>query len=187
MGLARMHVMSSILNGDAETPRVKFVIVSLSLAVCLAVALIVYGVPSQRASGGPSLLAQTNAVLNASAAVFLATGFVFIRRKNVSAHRACMLTAFVISCAFLVSYLVHHAQVGSVRYQGVGLMRAVYFGLLVPHIVLAALVLPLALLTIYRGLTGRFVKHKRIARITFPIWLFVSASGVVLYFMLYHS
>jgi len=96
-----------------------------------------------------------------------------------------MLSAFALSSVFLVTYLVHHAQVGSVKYQGEGVLRALYFALLVPHILLAAVVVPLALLTIYRGWTNRITLHRRIARVTLPVWLFVSVSGVIVYFMLY--
>jgi uncharacterized membrane protein YozB (DUF420 family) len=118
--------------------------------------------------------------------VLLTVGFAFIRRKNVPAHRACMLSAFGVSAIFLVSYLVYHAQAGSVPFQGRGWVRPVYFALLLSHIVLAAVIVPLALTTIHRAWTGRFDRHRRIARWTLPIWLYVSVTGVVVYLMLYH-
>ena len=97
-----------------------------------------------------------------------------------------MLTAFGLSSAFLVSYVLHHARVGSVPFRGEGMLRAIYFTILLPHIVLAGVIVPLALFTLYRGWVGNIVAHRRIARVTFPLWLFVSASGVTVYFMLYY-
>jgi putative membrane protein len=96
-----------------------------------------------------------------------------------------MLTAFGLSSVFLVSYLVHHARVGSVPFAGAGVLKAVYFAILFPHIVLAAMIVPLALFTIYRGWTGNYRAHRRVARWTFPIWLYVSLSGVAIYYLLY--
>jgi uncharacterized membrane protein YozB (DUF420 family) len=133
----------------------------------------------------PTGLATLNACLNAVAMVFLLAGFFFIRRKEIQKHKLCMLTAFGISCVFLVSYLVHHARVGSVKYAGPESLRAVYYVVLFPHIVMAALVPVLAIVTIRRALKGNFESHRRIAKITLPIWLYVSVSGVVVYFMLY--
>jgi putative membrane protein len=132
-----------------------------------------------------SSLATVDAALNATAAVLLSLGFFFIRRRQIERHRLCMLSAFGVSVAFLVTYLVHHAQVGSVPYRGQGIARMVYFAILIPHVVLAAAVVPLALTTLGRALKGRFELHKRIARWTLPIWLYVSVSGVVVYWMLY--
>jgi uncharacterized membrane protein YozB (DUF420 family) len=130
-------------------------------------------------------LPTLNAALNSLAGLLLLLGFVFIKQKKIAQHRACMLAAFGVSAAFLVSYLVHHAQVGSVPFQGPAALRPVYFAILVPHVILAAAVVPLALTTIYRGLKGNVVKHRPLARVTLPIWLFVSVSGVVVYLMLY--
>jgi putative membrane protein len=112
-------------------------------------------------------------------------GFVFIRRKNIAAHRACMLAAFGVSTAVLVSYLIHHARVGSVPFHGPPGLKPVYFAILIPHVLLAAAVVPMALVTISRGLKGNIEKHRPLARVTFPVWLFVSVSGVVVYWMLY--
>ena len=133
----------------------------------------------------PAFLPTLNACLNAAAAVFLVIGFVFIKQRRIRAHKLCMLTAFGISCAFLVSYLVHHAQVGSVPFRGAESLRPVYFAILVPHVILAALVPPLAFVTIRRGLKNDVVRHRRIAKITLPVWLYVSLSGVAVYWMLY--
>lgn len=131
------------------------------------------------------LLPAVNAVLNCTAALLLVLGFVFIRQKKVALHRACMLAAFAVSSVFLVCYLVHHARVGSVPFRGTGAVRTLYFAILIPHVLLAAAVVPLAVTTIYRGLKGNVQKHRPLARVTLPIWLFVSISGVVIYLMLY--
>lgn len=132
-----------------------------------------------------SILPSLNAVLNSLAAVLLLAGFVFIRQKKVAQHRACMLAAFCVSCVFLVSYVAHHLHVGSVPFRGPAALRPVYFAILIPHVLLAASVVPLALTTISRGLKGKIEKHKPLARVTLPVWLFVSVTGVVVYLMLY--
>lgn len=130
-------------------------------------------------------LPAVNAALNALAALLLVAGYVQIRRRRIAAHRACMLAAFTTSVLFLVSYLTYHAQVGSQPFTGQGPIRTVYFVVLISHIVLAALILPLALVTLRRGLRRDDVRHAAIARWTLPIWLYVSVTGVVVYWMLY--
>ncbi|HXT49809.1 MAG TPA: DUF420 domain-containing protein, partial [Thermoanaerobaculia bacterium] len=130
-------------------------------------------------------LPALNAVLNAAAAVALLVGFWLIRRKRWRAHRAAMITALVLSSAFLTSYLIYHAQVGSVRFQGHGPVRTLYLSILATHTVLAAAVPVLAIITLSRALRRRFDRHKAIARWTLPIWLYVSVTGVVVYWMLY--
>jgi uncharacterized membrane protein YozB (DUF420 family) len=130
-------------------------------------------------------LPTLNALLNTTAAVLLLSGWWSIRRGRREAHRRLMLAAFATSTLFLLSYLVYHAQVGSVRFTGQGLLRTVYFALLLSHTVLAAAIVPLVLLTLARGLRGRFEAHRRIARYALPLWLWVSASGVAVYWMLY--
>jgi putative membrane protein len=131
-------------------------------------------------------LPALNAFLNGTSAVLLTAGYAFIRRRNVAAHRACMVTALGVSTLFLVSYLVYHARVGSVPFTGQGWARPAYFALLLSHIVLAAIIVPLALVTLYRAWSERFDRHRRIARWTLPIWLYVSITGVLVYWMLYH-
>ena len=131
-------------------------------------------------------LPTVNATLNALAAALLVTGFLLIRARRVKAHRACMLSAFACSVLFLISYLYYHSQVGSVRFQGVGGLRTLYLTILATHTVLAAAVPFLALITLTRGLRGQFARHRAIARWTLPIWLYVSVTGVVVYWMLYH-
>lgn len=132
-----------------------------------------------------TVLPAINASLNATATVFLTAGFVFIRRREIARHRVCMLSAFATSALFLTSYLVYHANIGSVPFSGQGPLRTVYYVILITHIILAAFILPLALMTLSRALSQRFDKHRRIARWTLPIWLYVSVTGVVIYLMLY--
>lgn len=133
-----------------------------------------------------SALPLVNAALNATSALLLTAGYLFIRRKNVPAHKACMLSAFGTSTLFLVSYLTYHYHVGSVPFGGRGWIRPVYFTILGSHTILAATIVPLALVTLRRALTGRFAKHAKIARWTLPLWLYVSVTGVLIYGMLYH-
>ncbi|TNF73535.1 MAG: DUF420 domain-containing protein [Acidobacteria bacterium] len=130
-------------------------------------------------------LPTVNAGLNAISAAFLVVGYILIRQKRISAHRACMLTAFGCSVLFLVSYLYYHSQVGSMRFQGAGTIRTVYLTILASHSILAAAVPFLALITLVRALRQRFDRHRAIARWTLPIWLYVSVTGVVVYWMLY--
>jgi len=132
-----------------------------------------------------SQLPTLNAALNSLSAVFLFAGYLFIRAKNRAAHRRCMLAALACSSLFLISYLVYHFQVGSVGFKGQGWIRPVYFTILITHTILAAAVVPLALIALVRALRERFDAHRRIARWTFPIWLYVSVTGVVIYLMLY--
>ena len=131
-------------------------------------------------------LPSLNATLNALATVFLVAGYLSIRRGHRALHQRCMIAALVISTAFLASYLVYHYHAGSRPFPGHGALRVVYLAILFTHIPLAALIVPLALVTASRGLRGRFEKHVRIARWTLPLWLYVSVTGVVIYFMLYH-
>jgi uncharacterized membrane protein YozB (DUF420 family) len=130
-------------------------------------------------------LPAMNATLNGVASTFLIAGYFFIRNGRRHAHRLCMLSALTTSALFLISYVVYHANAGSVRFQGTGAIRAVYFAVLVPHIILATTILPLALITTARGLRGDYGRHVRIARWTLPVWLYVSVTGVIVYVMLY--
>jgi uncharacterized membrane protein YozB (DUF420 family) len=130
-------------------------------------------------------LPTVNAVLNASSAAFLLTGWLLIRRGRRDAHRRAMLGALACSALFLTSYLVYHAQVGSVRFTGEGAIRTVYFAILISHTVLAVVIVPLVLVTLVRALRGRFAAHRAVARYTLPLWGWVSLSGVAVYWMLY--
>jgi len=138
--------------------------------------------------GGPNLidaLPAVNATLNATAGILLVIGWLLIKRRRIEAHRRVMLGAFGASALFLVSYVTYHANAGSRPYPGTGVMRAVYFSILIPHVILAAAVLPLAITTLRRGLRRDDARHRRLARVTLPIWLFVSVTGVIVYLMLY--
>ena len=131
-------------------------------------------------------LPALNATLNATCAILLSIGWWLIRRGRVAQHRKVMIAAFCTSIAFLVSYLTYHAQVGSVHFTGRGPIRAVYFAILLTHTILAAVIVPLVLVTLTRGLKRQDARHRAIARWTMPIWLYVSVTGVVVYLMLYH-
>jgi uncharacterized membrane protein YozB (DUF420 family) len=126
-----------------------------------------------------------NASLNATCAFLLLTGYFFIRNKKILAHKICMICAFIVSILFLISYLYYHADHGSTPFLRQGWIRLVYFSILISHTILAVVIVPLALITLYRAWKVQFDKHVKIARITFPIWLYVSITGVVIYWMLY--
>jgi uncharacterized membrane protein YozB (DUF420 family) len=131
------------------------------------------------------VLPTINAILNATAAVLLVWGYRLIRRKQIETHRKVMTAAFVTSCLFLVGYLVYHAQAGSKHFPGTGMLKTVYLTILATHTVLAAAVPFLAIITLRRGLAAKYDKHRKIAKWTFPIWLYVSVTGVIVYLMLY--
>jgi uncharacterized membrane protein YozB (DUF420 family) len=130
-------------------------------------------------------LPALNAALNATATVLLVTGWALIRAKRVEQHRLCMLAAVAVSALFLASYLTYHYQVGSVPFTRQGIVRPIYFTILLTHVVLAFVTLPLAIVTLTRGLNGRVAQHRAIARWTMPIWLYVSVTGVLVYVLLY--
>ena len=130
-------------------------------------------------------LAPLNAFLNGCAAVLLLAGFIFIKKRWVRAHRACMISAMGFSAVFLTSYLVFHYNVGNVRFSGEGWVRSLYFSILIPHVILAGVIVPLAITTIWFALRGNFRRHRGIARWTWPLWMYVSVTGVIVYLMLY--
>lgn len=132
-----------------------------------------------------SSLPRLNACLNAASAVLLVTGYSFIRRKKIFPHKICMLSAVACSAIFLASYIYFHLKAGVIYFQGRGWIRPVYFTILTTHTILAVAILPLVLITLTFALRSRFAKHKAIARWTFPIWLYVSITGVVIYWLLY--
>jgi uncharacterized membrane protein YozB (DUF420 family) len=133
-----------------------------------------------------AFLPTLNALLNATSAIFLVAGYCFIRQRNTSAHRACMVAAFTVSILFLISYLTYHYYAGTTRFSGQGWVRPVYFTILISHTVLAAVVPLLAPVTLFHALRQNFARHKGVARWTLPIWLYVSVTGVVIYWLLYH-
>ena len=130
-------------------------------------------------------LPAVNAVLNGSAAAFLVTGYILIRRGRQELHKRCMLAALATSTLFLICYVIYHANVGSRPFPGQGSVRVLYFAILISHVVLAVTIVPLALITAARGLRGQYDRHVRIARWTLPLWIYVSITGVVIYLMLY--
>ena len=137
-------------------------------------------VPSQYA-----IFPVINASLNGASTVLLLTGRWFIAQRRIAAHKATMITAVVTSTLFLISYLYYHAHVGSVRFQGTGWSRPVYFTILISHVTLAIVIVPMAIITLSRGLGRRYPQHRAIARWTWPLWMYVSVTGVIVYFMLY--
>ena len=170
----------------AEDRSALVVIGGVSLAVVLVVGYLLLGHKPQPGAGAlVASLPLLNACLNATSAALLSAGWLFIRRKRVTAHKTCMVSALVVSILFLVSYVSYHSLAGSRPFAGVGWIRLVYYPLLLSHIVLAAVIAPLALTTVYRALQGNFARHVRIARWTLPIWLYVSVTGVLVYWMLY--
>ena len=132
-----------------------------------------------------SYLPHVNACLNGTSAILLFTGYSFIRARNVIAHRACQIAALIVSLLFLASYLTYHYHHGATRFQGTGFARPFYFTVLTSHTNLAIVIVPLVILTFYRAFRGDFRRHRRIARITLPLWLYVSITGVIVYLMLY--
>jgi uncharacterized membrane protein YozB (DUF420 family) len=130
-------------------------------------------------------LPTLNAALNALCTMFLLIGYAHIRARRIDQHRRAMLMACATSVLFLTSYVIYHAQVGSKPYEGTGLLRWIYFSILIPHVILAAAMVPMVLMTLSRGLRRQDARHKSIAKITYPIWLFVSITGVIVYAMLY--
>jgi putative membrane protein len=133
-----------------------------------------------------SLLPALNAILNSTSAVLMITGHRFMHKGRIGAHRACMIAAVSSSSLFLISYVYYHLHAGVIRFQGTGWIRPVYFAILTSHTILAVAVVPLVLAALTLGLRGNFEKHRPAARWTYPIWLYVSITGVVIYFMVYH-
>ncbi|MCA8831279.1 DUF420 domain-containing protein [Hymenobacter pini] len=171
----------------ASAGSTKFKVLAVALGAIIPVAVaILYFFPGVFVIPGldVKMLPAVNAVLNSLTAVFLVIGYTFIRRGNVAAHRAMMGLAFLLGSLFLVSYVAYHSQVPSTKFGGEGLIRGVYYFILLTHILLAAITVGLVLFTLYFALTEQFAKHRRIARWTYPIWLYVSVTGVIVYFMI---
>src|SRR5438876_6809095 len=133
-----------------------------------------------------SVLPHLNATLNASSFILLSLGFYFIRRGRVLAHRRCQLSALTASILFLISYIVYHLHHGATRFAGQGIARPIYFTILTTHTIMAAVIVPFVIITVRRAKRRDFLRHKRIARFTLPLWLYVSITGVIVYLMLYH-
>jgi putative membrane protein len=164
----------------------SLIVYAVSIVICLAVAFLIYFPQALAVGGGMnvSYLPRFHAFLNGSVAVCLAVGYVLVRQKRYKAHKTLMVTAFILSSVFLVSYVIYHSQAPATTFGGEGWIRPVYYTILLTHIVLAAGILPLALFTIVRSWRGEFAKHKAIARWTLPLWLYVAITGVLVYFMI---
>ena len=134
-----------------------------------------------------SFLPTFNAILNATTGILIVSGFILIRRRRIAAHRACMIAAVICSSLFLISYLVYHVGFGAgvTRFRGTGWVRTAYHTILISHTILAVTIVPFVIVTLRRGLRGEFVRHRSIAQWTFPMWLYVSVTGVIVYLMLY--
>ncbi|TGE23023.1 DUF420 domain-containing protein [Hymenobacter metallicola] len=179
-----MTTTSPVAN-PGNNAKIKTTMIILAAVVPLLVAILHYFPETFRIPGAQvKFLPALNAVLNSLTALCLVLGYYFIRNKQVLRHRAMMGTAFLLGSLFLVSYVVYHSQVPSTKFGGEGLIRTVYYFVLLTHIVLAAVTVGLVLFTLYFALTDQFAKHRRIARWTFPIWLYVSVTGVIVYFMI---
>jgi putative membrane protein len=160
-------------------------IIGISVVATLFLLWLVYvHPPSQQFATRLLFLPALNALFNAMSAAALVIGFSYIRKRNIPAHRASMMTAFVFSSLFLVCYITNHALHGEMRFPGHGPIRTAYLALLISHVLLSVIALPMILITFFFSLTGRFPQHKKIARFTFPVWLYVSVTGVVVYAML---
>ncbi len=177
-------VTSSAVSHESQASR--WLVAVISVVVCAVVGSVLYALPGRDGAAHSPLLPTINAALNSSAALCLTAGYFLIRGGRRRAHRTAMLAALAFSGLFLVTYLVHHAQVGSVAFRGQGAIRVVYFAVLLPHILGAVAIVPLVLLTVFRAFRERFDAHRRIARVTLPLWLLVSVSGVAVYALLYH-
>lgn len=178
--------MSELATNEARTPMsVVAAIIAISIAASLFLCWLVYlHHPADKSGLHLSFLPALDAVLNGCSAIALVVGFGFIRDKKIANHRASMFTAFVFSSLFLACYITNYALHGEMKFQGTGEIRSVYFPLLISHIFLAVVVLPMILITFFLSLSGRFPAHRKLARWTFPIWLYVSVTGVIVYAML---
>jgi putative membrane protein len=157
----------------------------LSVVVVVVVGFLLLGHEPGARALDVSRFPPLNAGLNAASAILVTAGYLFIRRRQVGGHRACMIAAFVVSITFLVAYVTYHYLAGSRPFPGRGWIRWLYFPLLGTHVLLAAGMVPFVLTTLYRALRGQFVRHARIARFTLPVWLYVSITGVIVYVLLY--
>ena len=180
--------MTTVAQTDKRSPAATagvVAILAVSLAATLFLFWLIYVHPAADQGGTRmTFLPALNALLNGASATALLIGFLFIRSRKIAAHRRSMMTAFGFSTLFLIGYIAHHALHGDVRYPVHAAYRGIYLSILASHIVLSALALPMILITFFFSLTGRFTQHRKLARWTFPIWLYVSVTGVITYVML---
>ncbi len=179
-----MTIAASASASRSGTGPAIAAILVLSAAATLFLFWLIYIHPAAASSTEYAFLPALNAIFNGLAATALLVGYTFIRAHRIPQHRASMITAFVFSSLFLVSYVIHHALHGDVRYPAHAVLRSVYLPLLTSHIVLATIALPLVLITFFFSLSGRIPQHRKVARWTFPLWLYVSVTGVITYVML---
>ena len=163
------------------TPK-SIYIVSFILVIAVAV---IYVTPKADIGRSLDFLPLLNACINGTVSALLVIGFILIRQKKIQAHRVVMTSSIVLSVLFLLSYVLYHTTHESTAYGGEGLLRSVYFFILISHIILAIVIVPLVLISFSRALVGQFERHRRIARITLPLWLYVSVTGVIVYLMIY--
>ena len=178
-----MPTATSTPPSSTRAPVAGLIVLSVAAILFLLWLIYIHHAPQQFADR-LMFLPGLNALLNGLSAIALVTGFIFIRRHQISRHRAAMITAFIFSSLFLVSYLTNHALHGDILYPGHSAVRTLYLTILTSHIILSMVALPMILITFYFSLSGRFAQHRKIARYTFPIWLYVSITGVVVYAML---
>jgi putative membrane protein len=176
--------MNTAVVPQSSTGPAIAAILAISIAATLFLFWLIYVHPAAALSTQYAFLPALNAILNGLSATALLIGFTFVRAHRIKAHRAAMMTAFVFSTLFLVSYIAHHALHGDVRYPIHAALRSVYLPLLASHIILAIVALPMVLVTFFFSLSGRIPQHRKIARWTFPLWLYVSVTGVITYVML---
>ena len=181
-----LRIMTTLTTNENRTPvSIIVAIVAISAIASLFLCwLVYYHAPADVTGTHLLFLPALNAFLNGCSAVALVAGFWFIRARRIGQHRAAMFTAFVFSLLFLVTYITNHALHGDMHFQGQGAIRSVYFPLLISHVGLSVVALPMILITFFLSLTGRFRAHRRLARFTFPVWLYVSVTGVIVYAML---
>ena len=162
----------------------RWLIFSVSLVVFAAIVLLSRVKVDVDLGFDKHLFAQANAIINSIVSVLLIAGYITVRQGKYELHKKLMIGAIILSCVFLMSYICHHLFTGDTKFGGTGAIRYVYFIILITHIILAALILPFVLFTAYRGLTGEYAKHKKLSKITWPVWLYVSLSGPVVYLMI---
>lgn len=182
-------IQEDSLSGQTDKPENKFyqrIIWVLSILVPLIVAFLLYLPQKSVFVDGLNvmILPSVSASLNSCVALLLITGFIFIKKKNFKAHKACMLSATGLSVLFLISYVLYHSQAEATKYGGEGILAFIYYFVLLTHIVLSAVVVPFVLFSVYYGLKNMSAKHRKLSKWTFPLWLYVSISGVIVYFMI---
>jgi putative membrane protein len=184
LGTPENGKLPSTLSGVSDYA-LTWLVFGLTTVVCLLVLVLILSPQLLRIEGlNVSGLPRFHAILNGSTAMLLAVGYFLIRRKEILWHRRAMVGAFSLSCVFLISYVIYHSQAQTSAFGGEGWIRFVYFFILISHILLAPVVLPLALYSVIRALRGEFARHRRVARWTFPVWLYVALSGVTVYLMM---